>query len=77
MSAADGAEQFYTTANNAQRLEKADEEGLKIALRVGQEDCFCMEGASSSQGVSLIIIFNEMLPQSLFPQYRQHVYVSL
>lgn len=31
VSAADGAEQFYTTANNAQRLEQANEEGLKIA----------------------------------------------
>lgn len=31
VSAADGAEQFYTTSNNAQRLEKADEEGLRIA----------------------------------------------
>lgn len=31
VTAADGAEQFYTTANNAQRYEKADEAGLKIA----------------------------------------------
>lgn len=31
VSAADGAEQFYTTANNAQRVEKADEKGLQIA----------------------------------------------
>lgn len=31
VSAADGAEQFYTTANNAQRYEKADEAGLQIA----------------------------------------------
>ena len=31
VSAADGAEQFYTTSNNAQRLEQADEAGLKIA----------------------------------------------
>lgn len=31
VSAADGAEQFYTTATNAQRYEKADEEGLRIA----------------------------------------------
>lgn len=31
VSAADGAEKFYTTSNNAQRLEKADEQGLKIA----------------------------------------------
>lgn len=31
VSAADGAEQFYTTANNAQRYEQADEAGLQIA----------------------------------------------
>jgi len=31
VSAADGAEEFYTTANNAQRLEKKDEEGLRTA----------------------------------------------
>lgn len=31
VTAAYGAEKFYTTANNAQRYEKADEEGLKLA----------------------------------------------
>lgn len=31
VSAADGAEQFYTTSNNAQRLEQADEKGLQVA----------------------------------------------
>ena len=31
VSAADGAEQFYTTANNASRNESNDEEGLRIA----------------------------------------------
>ena len=31
VSAADGAEQFYTTANNAQRYEQMNEEGLRIA----------------------------------------------
>ncbi len=31
VSAADGAEEYYTTANNAQRYEKQDEEGLRIA----------------------------------------------
>ena len=31
VSAADGAEQFYTTSNNAQRYEKMDEEGLRQA----------------------------------------------
>ena len=37
VSAADGAEQFYTTANNAQRLEQADEEGLKIARELDKK----------------------------------------
>lgn len=31
VSAADGAEQYYTTANNASRNERNDEEGLRIA----------------------------------------------
>ena len=31
VSAADGAEQYYTTANNAQRYEQADEAGLQLA----------------------------------------------
>ena len=31
VTAADGAEQFYTTANNANRYEQANEEGLRIA----------------------------------------------
>ena len=31
VSAADGAEQFYTTANNKERRETADEEGLRMA----------------------------------------------
>lgn len=31
VSAADGAEQFYTTSNNASRNESADEKGLQIA----------------------------------------------
>ena len=31
VSAADGAEQFYTTSNNAQRYEKMDEQGLRQA----------------------------------------------
>lgn len=34
VSAADGAEQFYTTATNAQRLEQADEKGLAIARQL-------------------------------------------
>ena len=31
VSAADGAEQYYTTANNSNRYEQANEEGLKLA----------------------------------------------
>ncbi len=37
VSAADGAEQYYTTANNAQRLEQADENGLKIARELDKK----------------------------------------
>ncbi len=37
VSAADGAEQFYTTSNNAQRLEQANEEGLRIARRLDKK----------------------------------------
>ena len=37
VSAADGAEKFYTTANNAQRYEKADEAGLKIARELDKK----------------------------------------
>ena len=37
VSAADGAEQFYTTANNAQRYEKRDEEGLRIARELDKK----------------------------------------
>jgi CYTH domain-containing protein/thymidylate kinase len=37
VSAADGAESFYTTANNASRYEKADEEGLKMARELDKK----------------------------------------
>lgn len=36
-TAARGAEKHYTTANNAQRYEKADEEGLKLACMLDQK----------------------------------------
>lgn len=37
VSAADGAEQFYTTANNAQRYEQMNEEGLRIARELDKK----------------------------------------
>ncbi len=37
VSAADGAEQYYTTATNAIRYEKADEEGLRIARELDKK----------------------------------------
>lgn len=37
VSAADGAEKFYTVANNAQRYEQADEAGLKIARELDKK----------------------------------------
>lgn len=37
VSAADGAEQFYTTANNTSRYEKADEAGLRLARELDKK----------------------------------------
>ena len=37
VSAADGAEQFYTTATNATRYEKANEEGLRLARELDKK----------------------------------------
>ena len=37
MSAADGAEQYYTTATNATRYEQANEEGLRIARELDKK----------------------------------------
>lgn len=37
VSAADGAEQYYTTATNSTRYEKADEEGLHIARELDKK----------------------------------------
>ena len=37
VSAADGAEQYYTTATNSIRYEKADEEGLRIARELDKK----------------------------------------
>lgn len=37
VSAADGAEEYYTTANNAQRYEQMNEEGLRIARQLDKK----------------------------------------
>ena len=37
VSAADGAEQYYTTATNSTRYEKADEEGLRMARELDKK----------------------------------------
>lgn len=37
VTAADGAEQFYTTDNNASRYEKADEAGLRLARELDKK----------------------------------------
>jgi thymidylate kinase len=37
VSAADGAEEYYTTATNATRYEKADEEGLRLARELDKK----------------------------------------
>jgi len=46
VSAADGAEQYYTTANNAQRYEQMDEEGLNIARMLDKKVIHAWTGHS-------------------------------
>lgn len=46
VTAADGAAEFYTTANNAQRYEKADEEGLKLARALDKKVISAWRGHS-------------------------------
>ena len=46
VSAADGAEEFYTTSNNAQRYEKRDEEGLRIARMLDKKVIDAWKGHS-------------------------------
>ena len=56
VSAADGAEQFYTTANNAQRLEQADEEGLKIARELDKKIVSAWKGHPHLKRLDLNLI---------------------
>lgn len=44
VSAADGAEQYYTTANNAQRYEQRDEQGLRIARQLDKKVIHAWKG---------------------------------
>ena len=44
VSAADGAEQYYTTANNAQRYEQMNEEGLRIARSLDKKVIHAWKG---------------------------------
>lgn len=46
VSAADGAEKFYTTANNASRYEKADEAGLQLARELDKKIMSAWRGHS-------------------------------
>lgn len=46
VSAADGAEQYYTTANNASRVEQKNEEGLQIARTLDKKVIHAWTGHS-------------------------------
>ena len=58
-STASGAEQYYTTSNNAQRLEQADAAGLQIARELDQK---VLEAWSVHPNVSVI---------GNYPDFRQ------
>lgn len=46
VTAADGAEKYYTTANNAQRYEQANKEGLKLARELDKKTLAAWSGHS-------------------------------
>ena len=65
VSAADGAEQFYTTANNAQRLEKADEEGLQIARELDKKIVSAWKGHPHLRVINNHEDFNNDVPNAI------------
>ncbi len=65
VSAADGAEQYYTTSNNAQRLEKADEEGLKVARMLDKKVIEAWSGHSHLRVINNHDDFNTKLNRVL------------
>lgn len=65
VSAADGAEQFYTTSNNAQRLEQADEKGLQIARELDKKVISAWTGHSHLRVINNHEDFNNKLNRVL------------
>lgn len=65
VSAADGAEQFYTTSNNAQRLEQADEKGLQIARELDKKVIEAWTGHSHLRVINNHEDFNNKLNRVL------------
>ena len=65
VSAADGAEQFYTTSNNASRNEAADEEGLAIARMLDKKVIEAWAGHSHLRVINNQEDFNRKLNRVL------------
>ena len=61
VSAADGAEQYYTTATNATRYEKADEEGLRMARELDKKVINAWSGHSHLRVINNHDDFNAKL----------------
>jgi len=61
VSAADGAEQYYTTATNATRYEKADEEGLRVARELDKKVINAWSGHSHLRVINNHDDFNAKL----------------
>ena len=61
VSAADGAEQYYTTATNATRYEKADEAGLKLARELDKKVINAWSGHSHLRVINNHDDFNATL----------------
>ena len=61
VSAADGAEQYYTTATNATRYEKADEEGLRVARALDKKVINAWSGHSHLRVINNHDDFNAKL----------------
>ena len=61
VSAADGAEQYYTTATNATHYEKADEEGLRLARELDKKVINAWSGHSHLRVINNHDDFNAKL----------------
>jgi len=65
VSAADGAEQFYTTSNNASRNEPADEQGLQIARLLDKKVIKAWTGHSHLRVINNHVDFDAKLNRVL------------